>query len=70
MNARSQELIARARQHADKAARELDEASAKPGWAIEMLGAIRCILDANGSTAPAIMQSARKAQKGQADGKQ
>ncbi len=69
-NARSAELIESARNHADRAEALLGQASTAPGWAVELLGAIRCILDAEGSSTPAVMKSARKAQEGGKHGNQ
>lgn len=68
-NSQSSQLMKRARNHLDKAERALNEASTAPAWAVELLGALRCILDASESTAPAVMQSARKAQEGDKHGK-
>ncbi len=69
MNSQSSQLMKRARNHAARAEELLGQASTAPAWAVELLGAVRCILDASESTTPAIMKSARKAQEGGNDGK-
>lgn len=68
-NAQSSNLMNRARNHLAKAEERMSQASSLPNWATELRECLRCILDADLSTTPAVMQSARKAQEGQTDGK-
>lgn len=69
MNARSRALMESARNHLDKADQMMQRAGTVPNWAGEMLLALTCLLDAEQDRTPSIMQSARKAQGGQTDGK-